>query len=350
LLGEAQLNNMLHSALPDELLDRLCEFSLKQFGSEDTLAYVRFKLACAGYDKDLPLSSGELGNIRSITDGIPGAINTEVARALTAVPATTVAAEANKSWLIPGWRYWIATAALLLLLLGAILSTDSQPGASVEIATGVVAEKGMEAAVEPASVASSSDSQAGGARQQIAIPTAFVAEPVAMPVTASNALGAVSPETLHEQAAQAASEVVAGVAPMPAPVKAEAATKVVAGSVASESSTDAVPLMPVVRLSGFEQQLLALAPGSYTVQVMASSAESKVKEFVADTMVPQPKGYFETRYRGQPWFVVVAGNYGNRTAATDSIQQLPESLRSLQPWVRNLADIQDAIRVLGPAP
>ena len=350
LLGEAQLNNMLHSALPDELLDRLCEFSLKQFGSEDTLAYVRFKLACAGYDQDLPLTSAELVHIQGIADGIPGAINTEVARALTAIPASTDTAAAQKSWLIPGWRYWIATAALLLLLLGAIMSTDSEPDASVEIAAGASAEESMEAAVEPASVASSSDSQAGVARQQISIPTAFVAEPVAMPVTVSNALGAVSPETLPEQAALAASEVAAGVAPMPDPVKAEVASNAEAGSLTSEPGTKAVPVLPAVRHSGFEQQLLAFAPGSFTVQVMASSAEAKVKQFVADTMVPQPKGYFETRYRGQPWFVVVAGNYGSRTAATDSIQQLPESLRSLQPWVRNLADIQDAIRLLGPAP
>jgi DamX protein len=59
-----------------------------------------------------------------------------------------------------------------------------------------------------------------------------------------------------------------------------------------------------------------------------------------------PQGYFETLFTGQPWFVAVYGNFGGRSAATQAIRELPGSLRSLQPWVRSMGDIQADIRQL----
>ena len=40
------------------------------------------------------------------------------------------------------------------------------------------------------------------------------------------------------------------------------------------------------------------------------------------------------------------GRFENRSDATQAIEELPVALKSLQPWVRALADIQSNIRQL----
>lgn len=75
LFGESQLGNMLENTLEPDELAILAEFELDGFGSEATIDYVRFKLACAGFTKPLPLSGNELGAIHNASNGMPGAIN-----------------------------------------------------------------------------------------------------------------------------------------------------------------------------------------------------------------------------------------------------------------------------------
>lgn len=75
LFGESQLGNLLESTLQPDQLAILAEFELDGFGSEATIDYVRFKLAGAGYTKQLPLDGSILGAIHNASSGMPGAIN-----------------------------------------------------------------------------------------------------------------------------------------------------------------------------------------------------------------------------------------------------------------------------------
>ncbi|HAS50135.1 MAG TPA: hypothetical protein DCS33_12835, partial [Gammaproteobacteria bacterium] len=92
LLGERQLDNLLQNTLTNEAQDRLAVFPLDGFASDETHDYIRFKLATAGFNKEMPLEGGVVGAIHNASQGMPGAINGLIANALNAAaPAVAVA-------------------------------------------------------------------------------------------------------------------------------------------------------------------------------------------------------------------------------------------------------------------
>ena len=128
-------------------------------------------------------------------------------------------------------------------------------------------------------------------------------------------------------------------------------SKTAAPSVAPSVATTAKPAAKPAassnsNLSGFEKELMRYAANTYTIQILGSHSEANVKKFVTDKALTQKHGYYETRHENKPWFVVVAGNFRDRAAANAVIDQLPASLRSMQPWIRSVADVQRDIRKL----
>jgi len=101
-----------------------------------------------------------------------------------------------------------------------------------------------------------------------------------------------------------------------------------------------------IDISDFEKSLLEYPGSSYTVQIMGSHSETNVQRFIEEQLVSSQRGYFETRFQEKPWFVVVLGQFENHSDATKAIEELPTPLRSLQPWIRSIADIQSDIREL----
>lgn len=84
--------------------------------------------------------------------------------------------------------------------------------------------------------------------------------------------------------------------------------------------------------------------GHYTLQMMGSLEESSVIDFIRTQPNQSEFTYFESRYQGQPWYVVVHGDYPNRNAAVRGIEALPAPLRRMQPWARSFGSVQEDIR------
>lgn len=84
-------------------------------------------------------------------------------------------------------------------------------------------------------------------------------------------------------------------------------------------------------------------PNHFALQMMGSLEEASVRQFIQQA---NQSGlvYFEGRYQGNPWFVVVYGDYANRDAAVAAIPNLPEALRNQRPWARSFASIQNDLR------
>jgi type II secretory pathway predicted ATPase ExeA/septal ring-binding cell division protein DamX len=97
-------------------------------------------------------------------------------------------------------------------------------------------------------------------------------------------------------------------------------------------------------LSGFEVELMARAPRNFTIQVLGSRSESRVREFLGNFNDIELAGYIETRYRDKAWFVVIVGDYPNLQLAATGLEGFAPSLTSGEPWVRPFADIQASIR------
>lgn len=93
--------------------------------------------------------------------------------------------------------------------------------------------------------------------------------------------------------------------------------------------------------AGFRREawLMERNPQNFTLQLLASSEESTVQNFIQAQNNPDEFAYYRRDHAGSPW-VVVHGDYENRTAAEAAREALPANLSSLQPWLRRFNSIQ----------
>ena len=98
-----------------------------ELGGEDTLGYVKFKLAEAGYSGELPISASDLGNIHNSANGIPGTINALVVNALEETSVTRPSSDNLPSFFYSGNHYWVIAATLFVLLVFTFVVLDPDP-------------------------------------------------------------------------------------------------------------------------------------------------------------------------------------------------------------------------------
>ena len=385
LLGERQLDNLLQNTLTNEAQDRLAVFPLDGFASDETHDYIRFKLATAGFNKEMPLEGGVVGAIHNASQGMPGAINGLIANALNAAaPAVAVApapsigapaavmdelddidefgpltsgerfagiddieqfeglhaserlesgdedgaADMQLTWLAGVQpRYLSAAAILLVLLTGTLLFWDASPRVTESLPIPV--------AIAPAAIPPVQD-------EPELIPTSIAETPAAVAVVAAAAITKTANAVSSAPVDVIIAEAVSVEENEPVQVAAQEAVANVVEQVAEVPVLEATPVLAEV--SAFEGLLLQEAPESFAVQLSASRSEANISAFVGKLAGTQPVGYFETRHQGGPWFVAVLAPFSDRDQATRAISALPEKMRSNQPWIRSVAGIQTDIR------
>ena len=385
LLGERQLDNLLQNTLTNEAQDRLAVFLLDGFASDETHDYIRFKLATAGFNKEMPLEGGVVGAIHNASQGMPGAINGLIANALNAAaPAVAVApapsigaptavmdelddidefgpltsgerfagiddieqfeglhaserlesgdedgaADMQLTWLAGVQpRYLSAAAILLVLLTGTLLFWDASPRVTESLPIPV--------AIAPAAIPPVQD-------EPELIPTSIAETPAAVAVVAAAAITKTANAVSSAPVDVIIAEAVSVEENEPVQVAAQEAVANVVEQVAEVPVLEATPVL--AEASAFEGLLLQEAPESFAVQLSASRSEANISAFVGQLTGTQPVGYFETRHQGGPWFVAVLAPFSDRDQATRAISALPEKMRSNQPWIRSVAGIQTDIR------
>ena len=321
MFGETQLTNMLRSVLTTEMEQSLIEFEIAELGGEDTLGYVKFKLAEAGYSGELPISASDLGNIHNSANGIPGTINALVVNALEETSVTRPSSDNLPSFFYSGNHYWVIAATLFVLLVFTFVVLDPDPrieqqrslaASETSIEVSISAKANLDPIMEE--LASEIEPMMLEEESPLAQSQELTTETVTDSSEASN---------LEEQVSE--------------PKITAAITEEVEISTTEISEID---------ISDFEKSLLEYPGSSYTVQIMGSHSETNVQRFIEEQLVSSQRGYFETRFQEKPWFVVVLGQFENHSDATKAIEELPGPLRSLQPWIRSIADIQSDIREL----
>ena len=83
--------------------------------------------------------------------------------------------------------------------------------------------------------------------------------------------------------------------------------------------------------------------GDYTIQLMAAGSESLVRQYIDRHQLSDRADYFESRYRGKPWFSVIYGRFDSYDDAKAALDALPASLRSARPWVRSYDGIEASL-------
>lgn len=324
MLGELQLSNMLqsslgNSAIGNRLSGRMLEQEIEPLGNDEVLEYIRIKLADAGFMDEIPLDGAAIGEIINEANGIPGTVNVLITDALNNKLDTARVPVEQKSVVEIGAPYWATAAVLILALLLAVFFIPAKTPERADIAS------------------VNSDSS----RTQIPVPigTAVVAasnDPGPVTELTENSLQVIKAEDVETSVAEVGPDLGSTNESSSA---GDEAVSLAVSPVETESSGPTQSGLASV----FEQQLLAYAPENFTLQIMGSRSEDAVQRFIDSELSAFNRGYFEARHEGEPWFVVVSGQYTSRTAADRALADLPSNIRRLNPWIRNVGDVHAAI-------
>jgi len=83
----------------------------------------------------------------------------------------------------------------------------------------------------------------------------------------------------------------------------------------------------------------------YTLQLVGSHSKNNILEYMAKQRVPEGYAYFETKRDDKSWFVVVGGQYPDRSTALAAIERLPVSnTDEIKPWARSVQSVRKDIR------
>ena len=300
LFGEEQLREMLRTRLRERYRAKLAIRELPALNRVETAAYLKLKLARAGYGESLALSSQAGLDLLQRSAGLPGKINALTAAMLDsdAVPAVgrkfgprRERAADNEKAERPEIRYLWHAFALSLLLAVVVFwpALEPESWASPEVATAEPRRVSLRVPINAESAGNAVDEFAGAAR---------------------------------------------------------GGDDARAGADAAPAETPSAAAAPPA-LSEFELTLLDAPADSYTVQIIASTSEEGVREFIAAAQLGEVHGYFETRRRRAPWFVVVDGVYADWELASAARSRLAGEFGDLEPWIRRVAQIHAEINLAG---
>lgn len=83
----------------------------------------------------------------------------------------------------------------------------------------------------------------------------------------------------------------------------------------------------------------AQAADHYTMQVLGSYSESTARSFIERSGLPSLI-YVQSLYKGQPWYVVLYGNFETKSQATKAKADLPSVIAKEKPWIRSFSGLQ----------
>ncbi len=124
------------------------------------------------------------------------------------------------------------------------------------------------------------------------------------------------------------------------------APKNVASTPVTSEPTAAVPEVQAEasrKKANLGAALKAIDKRHYALQLAALKSLSAANNFIAEYQIDQIATIYETRRNGEPWFIVISGDYPNIVAARRAETQLPERLQIVQPWVKSYAQIHREI-------
>lgn len=84
-------------------------------------------------------------------------------------------------------------------------------------------------------------------------------------------------------------------------------------------------------------------PG-FTLQLMGTHDKQSLIDFIMTNNLQDKATYYRRSYDGQDWYVLVSGRYASQQEALNAIDQLPETLKSMNPWVKPLGLVKQEMQ------
>ncbi|MFP3029111.1 MAG: SPOR domain-containing protein [Arsenophonus sp.] len=85
--------------------------------------------------------------------------------------------------------------------------------------------------------------------------------------------------------------------------------------------------------------LLSAPASNYTLQLSSASRSNSLEVFAKNNHLTNYKIYKSIR-NGQPWYILIDGNYRSVTEAKNAISTFPASVQKKKPWVRKFQQVK----------
>ncbi len=84
---------------------------------------------------------------------------------------------------------------------------------------------------------------------------------------------------------------------------------------------------------------------AYTIQIIGTRSEEALIQYIRKHNLPSrgKVAYYQSEYKGAPWFQVIYGIYPTPQKATEAIDKLPVDIRKLSPWIRSISSVKSVL-------
>lgn len=338
------------------------ELELAPFTLEQTRAYLLHRVRAIGGGINLPFNERQVKKIYQQSAGMPGGINKAALAMMGDAKAAESLAGEKKSWFkLPrtglSFGFPVVHMALMsIVMLGILVAVIFNDGDEDSPANSTrLAPIGQNA---PRQASSDTLARIEAMQRQIGQES-----PVSLPPIPAEALQPnqnqnnvpTSPIDSGSNIATAPIRLapVESSAPLPAEDNSPVVTTPILqtqGQAQTQTNNppepERIPLERTASADPFDktQAWLGRNPNRYTLQLLGTHNRDTVQEFIRAQGSLDAFSYFQSQHNGRDWFVVVYGEYRNRSEAIAAVENLPEGLRQLNPWARSVRGIQQDIR------
>lgn len=117
----------------------------------------------------------------------------------------------------------------------------------------------------------------------------------------------------------------------------------IASETDTPSSTEPESASQPIRFSFARQELNAMSPRSYTLQLAAVNSLPEVQRFIDQYQLQDQVNVYPTVRNDTEWYIITYRNYPTIQLARDAVATLPQALQSLGPWAKSLSQVQREI-------
>ncbi|HCG6612222.1 SPOR domain-containing protein [Vibrio parahaemolyticus] len=109
------------------------------------------------------------------------------------------------------------------------------------------------------------------------------------------------------------------------------------------AKTETTSSKPIVKFSFSREELKALSPRAYTLQLAAMTSMEDVQAFLDEHQLNNKVRIYPTVRSGTEWYIVTYQDYPTIQMARDAVEKLPDSLKSVSPWAKSLGQVHREI-------
>ncbi|HCH24141.1 MAG TPA: hypothetical protein DE179_07575 [Oceanospirillaceae bacterium] len=331
--------------------ERFYQLTLAPFSQADSREFLRQLVADLGLPGDADIHAAQLDQLHEMAKGVPGYLDMLMRQALSQGGLQNAANG------LPVWH--ISAIALVLVALLSLWWLNREVVDEFDLAGHASVELGAQATAFPEPVSSGtlkplpvleplvlSPEPEFNPRQPQEVEAATEVLPVAEGLVDPQQQQQIDDllqqsEALHEQLQQAAVQMsqVSPEATLPVPQQA-----VVTPQSEPVASVQPATIEVAKRLNDIEQRFMALPKEHYSLQVLGARYEATAKQFLTSLgAVKLPVYVLELERGGEPWFVVLVGDFVSQRDARNAIENLPQKVRNLQPWARPVTKLQQQL-------